>query len=194
LNDILDLSKIEAGRLELSPTSVAVVDIVKDTTHMLRTAAAQKGIDLRYTVATDLFRTVAADPVRLRQVLLNLLGNAVKFTEHGSVTVEADIDSEDQTTIHAKFAVRDTGPGIPLDKQKIIFEAFRQADGSTTRKYGGTGLGLAISARLVELMGGRIWVESKPGKGSTFWFTARLSKLDSNGKPHPATIPANASV
>jgi len=194
LNDILDLSKIEAGRMELTPTSVAVVEIVKDTTHMLRTAAAQKGIDLRYTVSTDLFRTVAADPVRLRQVLLNLVGNAVKFTEHGSVTVEADIDGEDQTTIHAKFAVRDTGPGIPLDKQKIIFEAFRQADGSTTRKYGGTGLGLAISAHLVELMGGRIWVESKPGKGSTFWFTARLSKLDSNGKPHPASLPANVSA
>ena len=194
LNDILDLSKIEAGRMELNPASVALVEIVKGATNLLRNAATHKGIDLRYTVTPDLFRTVAADPVRLRQVLLNLVGNAVKFTERGSVMVEAEVDSEDGATICAKFAVRDTGPGIPPDKQKIIFEAFRQADGSTTRKYGGTGLGLAISARLVELMGGRIWVESKPGKGSTFWFTARLGKLDGSLKPASESLPANASA
>ena len=132
--------------------------------------------------------------MRLRQVLLNLVGNAVKFTERGSVTVEAGVESQDETTICARFAVRDSGPGIPLDKQKIIFEAFRQADGSTARKHGGTGLGLAISARLVELMGGRIWVESAPGKGSTFWFTARIGKLDNSPKPSPENLPANASA
>lgn len=194
LNDILDLSKIEAGRMDLNPTAIALVDIVKDATHLLRTAAVQKGIELRYTVAPELFGTVAADPLRLRQVLLNLVGNAVKFTDRGSVTVSAGIESQDETTICAQFVVRDTGPGIPLDKQKIIFEAFRQADGSTARKHGGTGLGLSISARLVELMGGRMWVESAPGKGSAFWFTARIGKLDNSPKPALEDLPANASV
>jgi len=192
LNDILDLSKIEAGRMDLNPTPIALVDIVKDATHLLRTAAAQKGIELRYTVAPELFGSVAADPVRLRQVLLNLVGNAVKFTERGSVTVSAEVESQDETSICARFLVRDTGPGIPLDKQKIIFEAFRQADGSTARKHGGTGLGLAISARLVDLMGGKIWVESVPGKGSAFWFTARIGKLDTSPKPAFENLPANA--
>jgi protein-histidine pros-kinase len=110
------------------------------------------------------------------------------------VAVSAGVESEDETTICAKFVVRDTGPGIPVDKQKIIFEAFRQADGSTARKHGGTGLGLAISARLVELMGGRIWVESALGKGSAFWFTARIGKLDSSPKPALEDLPANASA
>jgi signal transduction histidine kinase len=192
LNDILDLSKIEAGRMDLNPTAIALAEIVKGATHLLRTAAAEKGIELRYTVAPELLGTVVADPVRLRQVLLNLVGNAVKFTERGSVTVEARVESEDKTSICAKFAVRDTGPGIPQDKQKIIFEAFRQADGSTARKHGGTGLGLSISARLVEMMGGRIWVESTPGKGSAFWFTARIGKLDSSPKPATENLPANA--
>jgi signal transduction histidine kinase len=192
LNDILDLSKIEAGRMDLNPTAIALVDIVKDATLLLRTAAAQKSIDLRYTVAHELFGSVAADPVRLRQVLLNLVGNAVKFTESGSVTVSAGVESQDETTICARFSVRDTGPGIPLDKQKIIFEAFRQADGSTARKHGGTGLGLAISARLVELMGGKIWVESAPGKGSTFSFTAQIGKLDNSPKPSLESLPVNA--
>ncbi len=192
LNDILDLSKIEAGRMDLNPTPIALVDIVKDATHLLRTAAAQKGIELRYTVAPELFGSVAADPVRLRQVLLNLVGNAVKFTERGSVTVSAEVESQDETSICARFLVRDTGPGIPLDKQKIIFEAFRQADGSTARRYGGTGLGLAISARLVDLMGGKIWVESVPSKGSAFWFTARIGKLDTSPKPAFENLPANA--
>jgi len=194
LNDILDLSKIEAGRMDLNPTPIALIDIVKGATHLLRTAAAEKGIELQYMVAPELFGTVAADPVRLRQVLLNLVGNAVKFTERGSVIVEAGVEWENKTTICAKFAVRDTGPGIPLDKQKIIFEAFRQADGSTARKHGGTGLGLAISARLVDLMGGKIWVESAPGKGSAFWFTARIGKLDSSPKPAAENLPANASA
>jgi signal transduction histidine kinase len=194
LNDILDLSKIEAGRMELNPASVAVVDVVKDTIQLLRHAATQKGIELRYTITPELFRTLALDPVRLRQVLLNLLGNAVKFTERGSVTVAAEVDREDEATIYAKFAVCDTGPGIAPDKHKIIFEAFRQADGSTTRKYGGTGLGLAISARLVELMGGRIWVESTVGHGSTFCFTARFGKLDGTLKTDSEPWAANANV
>jgi protein-histidine pros-kinase len=194
LNDILDLSKIEAGRMDLNPTSVAVVDVVKDAIQLLRHAATQKGIELRYTITPELFRTLALDPVRLRQVLLNLLGNAVKFTERGSVTVSAEIDREDEAAIYAKFAVHDTGPGIAPDKYKIMFESFRQADGSTTRKYGGTGLGLAISAHLVELMGGRIWVESTVGHGSTFWFTARFGKLDGTLKTDSESWAANANA
>jgi signal transduction histidine kinase len=194
LNDILDLSKIEAGRMDLSPEPVAIVDVVKNAIQLLRNAATQKGIEIGYTITPELFRTVAADPVRLRQVILNLLGNAVKFAERGSVTVSAEVDREDEATIYAKFAVRDTGPGIVPDKHKIIFEAFRQADGSTTRKYGGTGLGLAISARLVELMGGRLWVESTVGEGSTFWFTAQFGKLDGTLKTDSEPWAANANV
>ena len=194
LNDILDLSKIEAGRMELNPAPVAIVDVVKDAIQLLRHAAARKGIDLGYTLTSELLRTVSADPVRLRQVLLNLMGNAVKFTERGSVTVSAEVDREDEATIYAKFAIRDTGPGIAPDKHRIIFESFRQADGSTTRKYGGTGLGLAISARLVELMGGRIWVDSAVGQGSTFWFTARFGKLDYTSKTDSESWAANANA
>lgn len=115
--------------------------------------------------------------MRLRQVLLNLMGNAIKFTQAGSVIVEVGIDSQDQEVVCLRFAVRDTGPGIPADKQELIFNPFCQADGSTTRKYGGTGLGLTISSRLVEMMGGRIWVESKVGHGATFYFTARSGKI-----------------
>ncbi len=191
LNDILDLSKIEAGRMELNPTSVAIVDVVREAAQLLRHTATQKGIELQYTVTRELSRSVAADPVRLRQVLLNLMGNAVKFTERGSVAVTAQVDQEDEAAIYARFAVCDTGPGIGADKQKIIFEAFRQADGSTTRKYGGTGLGLAISARLVELMDGKIWVESTVGEGSTFWFTARFGKLDRAPKTESELWAAN---
>jgi signal transduction histidine kinase len=192
LNEILDLSKIEAGRLELNPIPTSIVDVVRDATNFLKIMATQKNIDLGYIVSPALHDRVLADPVRLRQVLLNLIGNATKFTERGSVTVEASIESEGEDTICARFVVRDTGPGIPADKQEIIFEAFRQADGTTSRKHGGTGLGLAISSRLVGIMGGRIWVESTVGIGSTFVFTARFSKLHNSttGPPlTPAAIP-----
>jgi signal transduction histidine kinase len=191
LNEILDLSKIEAGRLELNPIPTSIVDVVSDATNFLRTMAGQKNIALSYMVSPALHGRVLADPVRLRQVLLNLIGNGTKFTERGSVTVEASVESEADDTICARFAVQDTGPGIPADKQEIIFEAFRQADGSITRKHGGTGLGLAISSRLVGLMGGCIWVESTVGIGSTFLFTARFMKLDMGSiTDTPATPPA----
>ncbi len=176
LNDILDLSKIEAGRMELSPTQVSLGPLVQDATRFLSQAARQKGLELTWNCAPAIPDNLLADPLRLRQVLLNLLGNAIKFTERGSVEVQAQPESEDQNTMLVRFAVRDTGLGIPEDKQALIFESFCQADGSTSRKHGGTGLGLTISSRLVELMGGRIWVESKPGVGSTFYFTAQLSK------------------
>ena len=176
LNDILDLSKIEAGRMELAPTPVSLLSVVEDAARFLSRAAQQKGLQLTCNFSPDIPNKLLADPLRLRQVLLNLLGNAIKFTEKGGVTVEAQLDSEDQNTVLVRFAVRDTGPGIAEDKQALIFESFCQADGSTSRKHGGTGLGLTISLRLVELMGGKVWVKSKPGEGSTFYFTARFAK------------------
>ena len=121
--------------------------------------------------------SLLVDSLRLRQILLNLVGNAVKFTEKGSVRVDVQIESQDESAACVRFAVRDTGPGIPPEKMGLIFEAFRQADSSTTRKHGGTGLGLTISARLVERMGGQLTVDSEPGKGSTFHFSARLPKV-----------------
>ena len=176
LNDILDLSKIEAGRMELSPTLVSLGSLVQDATRFLSQAARQKGLDLVWSCSPSLPDNLLADPLRLRQVLLNLVGNAIKFTETGTVEVQAESESEDQNTVLVRFAVRDTGLGIPEDKRALIFESFCQADGSTSRKYGGTGLGLTISSRLVELMGGKIWVESQLGVGSTFYFTAQLTK------------------
>ena len=193
LNEILDLSKIEAGRLELNPIPASIVDVVKEATSVLRTVAAQKNISLSYMVEPALDGRVLVDPVRLRQVLLNLIGNATKFTQSGSVTVRATVESENENAICARFAVEDTGPGIPVDQQEIIFEAFRQGDGSVARKHGGTGLGLAISSRLVGLMGGRIWVESTLGIGSTFLFTARFSKLDTAVAGQPPT-PADTPI
>ena len=177
LNDILDLSKIEAGRMELSPVNASIAQLLGEVTHFLQTDADQKGLKLTCTVSPEIPDQLLADPVRLRQVLLNLLGNAIKFTEAGSVTVEADIDSEEQDALHLRFAVRDTGPGIPKDKLQLIFRPFCQADESTTRKFGGTGLGLTISSRLVEMMGGRIWVESEVGHGATFYFTVKVGRI-----------------
>jgi signal transduction histidine kinase len=176
LNDILDLSKIEAGRMELAPTPVSLLPVVEDAARFLSSATNQKGLQLTCNISPDIPDQLLADPLRLRQVLLNLLGNAIKFTEKGGVTVDAQLQSQDQNTVLVQFAVSDTGPGIAEDKQALIFESFCQADGSTSRKHGGTGLGLTISLRLVELMGGRVWVKSKPGEGSTFYFTARFAK------------------
>ncbi len=172
INDILDLSKIEAGRLELSPIEFSIRDCVRDAVATLAINAGQKGLNLNPSVAANLPEKVIGDPLRLRQILLNLLNNAIKFTRAGAIglTVNLVAVQNDSATVH--FSVSDTGPGIPPDKVGSIFEAFRQADSSTAREYGGTGLGLTISAQLVALMGGRIWVESKVGAGSTFHFTA----------------------
>jgi signal transduction histidine kinase/ligand-binding sensor domain-containing protein/ActR/RegA family two-component response regulator len=175
LNDILDFSKIEAGRLDLNPVDFSLQDCLEQTGRMLSLQIANKKLDYSLSVADDVPARLVGDPDRLRQILLNLLGNAIKFTDEGGISVSvrrrlaADADG-----VTLLFAVRDSGVGIPKDKQDVIFDAFRQADGSTTRKYGGTGLGLAICSRLVNMMGGTIGVESEPGKGSTFHFSARL--------------------
>jgi CheY-like chemotaxis protein len=177
LNDILDFSKIEAGKLDLNPIPFRLQDCLSQVEKIFRVALSEKGLAFRMSVASDVPRDVVGDPDRLRQVLLNLVGNAIKFTKHGEIEVRVWREGrERETGVELYFAVRDTGVGIPVDKQRVIFEAFRQADGSTTRKFGGTGLGLAISSRLVELMGGSIRVESEPGKGSTFHFVARFGK------------------
>jgi len=193
LNDILDLSKIEAGRMELDPVAVSIPELLEEVARFQTPAAARKGLALVLRRSPDIPDRLLADSLRLRQVLLNLLGNAIKFTQEGSVTLEALLDSEDANSVRLRFWVQDTGPGIPADKQKLIFEAFSQADGSITRKHGGTGLGLTISSRLVKMMDGRIWVESEPGLGTTFYFTARFQKATVKS-PEPVERPVEAPV
>ena len=173
LNDVLDFSKIEAGRLDLNPIDFSLRQCVAETCKMLRMGAAEKGLVLETSIARDVPDSIVGDPDRLRQVLYNLIGNAVKFTAQGGVYLNVETQPSSEGVL-IRFAVRDTGIGIPHEKQELIFEAFRQADGSTTRKYGGTGLGLAICSRLVEMMGGAIRLDSTPGSGSTFSFTAQF--------------------
>src|SRR5258708_4534619 len=172
LNDILDFSKIEAGKLDMETIAFNLRDALDDTMKTVSFRAHQKGLELVCHVLPDVPDALQGDPTRLRQIVLNLLGNAIKFTSEGEVVlvVEKQDEAEEAAVFH--FAVTDTGIGIPQEKQATIFEAFTQADTSTTRKFGGTGLGLAICSRIVEMMGGRIWVESEPGQGSAFHFTA----------------------
>ena len=178
LNDILDLSKIEAGRLDIAAIDFDPRQLIQDLVDSVGVLARQKSIDLRVRVASRVPAVVNGDPLRLRQVLMNLLGNALKFTERGSVTVELDC-AQEGSGLRLTGTVTDTGIGIPAGKQNVIFDAFAQADGSTTRRFGGTGLGLTICKRLLELMNGAIAVESRPGQGSTFRFDleARTSEL-----------------
>ncbi len=176
LNDILDFSKIEAGKLDVETIEFNLRDTLDDLLSVLSLPAHRKGLELACSVLPEVPDCLIGDPTRLRQVLINLLGNAVKFTADGEVVVRVEIDEQsgNENGILLHFSVSDTGPGVALEKQQAIFEAFTQADSSMTRKYGGTGLGLAISSRLVQMMGGRIWLESQLGKGSTFHFNARL--------------------
>jgi signal transduction histidine kinase/CheY-like chemotaxis protein len=172
INDVLDFSKIEAGRLELDPIGFNLRDALEETARALALRAHEKGLELVCEIKPDVPEFIVGDPVRIRQVVVNLLGNAIKFTERGEVALEVALESQHGDQVQLHFIVRDTGIGIALEKQQMIFEAFSQADGSTTRKYGGTGLGLTISALLVEAMHGRIWVDSVPGEGSCFHFSA----------------------
>ena len=176
INDILDFSKIEAGKLELESADFRLRETVDDTVRVLALSAHQKNLELLCHVPADIPDCFVGDPGRLRQILMNLVGNSIKFTERGEVLVRVEREAEDQHGILLRFMVRDTGIGIPADKIQAIFEPFKQVDGSTTRKYGGTGLGLSISTQLVNLMGGRIWVESEVGRGSAFHFTVRLGR------------------
>jgi len=171
INDILDFSKVEAGKLELEDIDFDLRTTIEGAAEVLTAKTSEKGLELAIHVKDEVPGSVRGDPGRLRQVLVNLSSNAVKFTEHGEVVIRAELEERNRDKAVVRFSVSDTGIGIPKDKQRMIFETFRQADGTTSRKYGGTGLGLAISKQLVELMGGRIWLESQPDKGSTFYFT-----------------------
>ena len=186
INDILDFSKIEAGKLDLDPISFGLLDALEETVKSLAFRAHEKGLELICDISASVPDYIVADPVRIRQVVLNLLGNALKFTSSGEVALEVSLDSSPPGSSFLHFKVRDTGIGIPEAKQKVIFEAFSQADGSTTRKFGGTGLGLTISARLAEAMGGKIWVESEPDKGSCFHFTVTFD-VAVDDRPAPIT-------
>ena len=187
INEILDFSKIEAGRLALEPIDFNLRDTLEETVLSLALRAHEKGLELACHLPPDLPDALVGDPGRLRQIVINLLGNAIKFTERGEVLlrVQAMPPSGKDTLLH--FTVSDSGIGIPKAKQEMIFEAFTQADSSTTRTYGGTGLGLAISSQLVELMGGRMWVESDPGQGSHFHFTARFAP-QGHAAPQPPPV------
>ena len=197
INDLLDFSKIEAGKLELVPADFSLRAAVGDTLRALAVRAHKKGLELIYQVQPDVPDALVGDAGRLRQVLLNLVGNAVKFTDEGEVVVRVEIQGDGPPPspgageVGLRFTVRDTGIGIPPDQQERIFRAFEQEDTSTTRKYGGTGLGLTIASRLVALMGGTITVDSAPGRGSTFAFTARFGRQPHPPEPVPAQPPVS---
>jgi two-component system, sensor histidine kinase and response regulator len=182
INDILDFSKIEAGKLHMDSIGFPLSDLLGDTCKTLGLRAHQKGLELGCRIPADVPDNLIGDPGRLRQVVVNLAGNAIKFTKQGEVVVEVKELSRTDDEVCLQFSVSDTGIGVPQDKQQLIFKAFEQADNSTTRTYGGTGLGLAISTRLVNLMGGTVWLESEVGRGSTFHFTAHFG-LDQAARP-----------
>jgi signal transduction histidine kinase len=193
INDILDFSRIEAGKLNLETVTFSLRESLAQTVKALALRAQQKGLELSLHVDPQVVDIVAGDPVRLRQIIVNLVGNAIKFTSSGGVTLAVQNESQDDQHAMLRFTVTDTGIGIPPERQKEIFSAFTQADNSTTRKYGGTGLGLTISRPLTELLGGRMWVESEAGKGSSFHFTARLGIVP-EAKDKRASQPALSSA
>jgi two-component system, sensor histidine kinase and response regulator len=187
INDILDFSKIEAGKMDLCPVDFSLRDTLNEAMAALALRAHAKGLELASRVVPGVPDALLGDPIRLRQIITNLIGNAVKFTEKGEVVIQVAVESQSQDRIELHVTVKDTGIGIPADKRELIFRAFEQADSSTTRRFGGTGLGLAICVKLVTLMGGRIWAESEIGKGSTFHFTAVV-------RPARCPIPTVAPV
>ena len=189
INDILDFSKVEAGKLDFEPMDFILRDSLDDTLRLVAFRADQKGLEVVCDIGEGVPEMIRTDPTRLRQIVLNLMGNAVKFTQHGEVVLQVACEWKDESGAMLHFIVRDTGIGIPRDKLTTIFEAFSQADSSTTRRFGGTGLGLAICHRLVQLMGGKIWVESEEGAGSQFHFTLRTDATEAKHPPETGEIP-----
>jgi signal transduction histidine kinase/DNA-binding response OmpR family regulator len=189
INNILDFSRMEAKKLDLEKIDFSLKDCVGEAVKTLASRAQEKGLEISWDVRPQLPDVIRGDPGRLRQILLNLVGNAIKFTDQGEVVVHADAEARTERTLTLHFRVIDSGIGIPQEKQQLIFEAFTQADNSSTRKYGGTGLGLSICSQLVALMGGKIWVESEPGKGSTFHFTAEFEVPEMPQSPAPSAPP-----
>jgi len=185
LNDILDFSKIEAGRLELESIGFSLSDTLGDTLHPLAARAAQKNIELAYHIPANVPDGLVGDPMRVRQIVVNLVGNAIKFTPQGEIIVDVALEERTDSKVKLQVSVRDTGIGIPYDKQPLMFQAFTQADTSMSRRFGGTGLGLAISSQLARMMGGRMWLESEPGRGSTFFFTAVMGIQSEAPRPPP---------
>ena len=195
INDILDISKIEAERLQLEAVPFRIDEVLRNLDVIVAQRLAEKKLALRVIVPPELARlTLEGDPLRLGQILLNFTGNAIKFTEHGSITIRLGLADEAGDNVLLRCAVEDTGIGIADEDQKRLFAVFEQADGSTTRKYGGTGLGLAISKRLAGLMGGDVGVESRLGEGSTFWFTARLKRLAEVAPSVPQPVQETAEL
>ena len=189
LNDILDFSKIEAGKLDVECIPFSLRDTLGAGLRTVSVHCFERGLELVCNIPPEVPDALIGDPVRLRQIILNLVTNATKFTEHGEVVIRVRLDTESETHADLEFSVADTGIGIPAEKQTIIFEAFTQADGSTTRRHGGTGLGLAISSKLVNMMGGRLWVESTVGEGSTFFFNARFELQNESTRPSNVGAP-----
>ena len=177
INDILDFSKIEAGKMQPHIAEFNLDDLMAETVKSFAQRAHQKGLELMYEVGADVPLVLCSDSERLRQVLVNLIGNAIKFTEHGEVIARVELEPGDTTEFFLHFTVQDTGLGIPLEKQAVIFNAFEQADGSHSRRFGGTGLGLTISRRIIEMLGGSMWVESEPERGSAFHFRVALQPV-----------------
>ena len=194
LNDILDFSKMEAGKLDLDELSFDLRKSLGEVVKSLAIKAQQKGLEFMFDVSPEVPDTVVGDPARLRQVVVNLVGNAIKFTEKGEIEVSVQVEAPNIEGTILRFGIRDSGIGISVDKQHQIFGAFTQADSSTTRKYGGSGLGLTISAQLVGLMGGKIWVESEAGKGSTFYFTVQVGQEETELPSEPVGVPQLAGV
>ncbi len=194
LNQLLDLSKMEANKMMLELVEMSVKTVIEESAMLLAPQAAQKGLSLTTTLDPGIPEKLVGDPGRLRQIIVNLLGNAVKFTDSGSVEVSAKVENAVERGITLRFSVSDTGIGIPKEKQALLFEPFSQIDSSKTRKFGGTGLGLAISKQLAELMGGDIGVVSGDGRGSTFWFTAQFEAVGENARGRDSTPKWNAAL
>ena len=195
VNDVLDFSKIEEGQLELTPTAFEFRPLIDAVIAIVRGSAEAKNLELRVSIDPRISTRLNGDDQRIRQILINLLNNAIKFTQKGLVSLVAELASENETTQGIRFSILDTGIGIPPDKQMHLFQRFRQVDGSISREYGGSGLGLAISKRLVEIMGGTIGVDSTQGKGSTFWFALNLARgTEVNASPPSEAVAAPASA